>query len=62
MSSCILYKHYRIQINEANIYKLKVYRAKLIYFISFQLYEVLILCDNRHEMTDIIYCLQHQAV
>jgi hypothetical protein len=46
VSSCILYKHYRIQINEANIYKLKVYRAKLIYFISFQLYEVLILCDN----------------
>ena len=61
VSSCILYKHYRIQINEANIYKLKVYRAKLINFISFQLYEVLILCDNRHEMTD-IYCLQHQAV
>jgi hypothetical protein len=38
LSSCILYKHYRIQINEANIYKLKVYRAKLIYFISFQLF------------------------
>jgi hypothetical protein len=30
VSSCILYKHYRIQINEANIYKLKVYRAKLM--------------------------------
>jgi len=26
-----------------------------------QLCEVLILCDDRHEMTD-IYCLQHQAV
>jgi hypothetical protein len=43
MSSCILYKHYRIQINGANIYEVIVYRAILIYFISFQLYEVLIL-------------------
>jgi hypothetical protein len=41
MSSCILYKYYRIQINGANINEVAVYRAKLIYFISFQLYDVL---------------------